>query len=99
VGTRFHRSLSDDIFLGIDNGFIAVSSSAFHFQPCSSPISPAQPILYQNDSHRPPPPRPRIHPWHRRCAPHLPPADQRNRREGTKRSRTLEARMHERYPE
>jgi len=44
-------------------------------------------------------PRHRILPRHRRRIPLLPPADQRNRRAGKKRSRTLEARMHKRDPE
>ena len=51
------------------------------------------------DSHRPPHPRHRFPPRHRRRIPHLPCTGQRVRRAGTKRSRTLESRMHERYPE
>ena len=75
------------------------TSIFFIFTPSTSSISPTQPMPNQNDPQRPPHSRHCLHPRHRRRVPLLPPADKRNRRAGTKRSRTLEARMHKRYPE
>jgi hypothetical protein len=72
------------------------------FISCSSPIFPTSSITYKEISpppHRPPYPRHCLPPRPHRRVPLLPPADQRNRRAGMKRSRTVDVRMHKRYQE